>query len=94
MYNCSMKILNDLAQGVYDGLQNNEKTRNQFSYKEIIDVMEECVSYIFLGLICTVFLVFIHFYFKISIEGFLILLWAFILYGFVNSKEYKKIKKK
>lgn len=89
-----MKILNDIAQGVYDGLQENEKTKNQFSYTEIIDVIEECVSYIFLGLICTVLLVFIHFYFKVSIGGFLILVWAFILYGFTNSKEYKNIKKK
>lgn len=89
-----MKILNDIAQGVYDGLQENEKTRNQFSYTEIIDVIEECVSYIFFGLICTVLLVFIHFYFKVSIGGFLILVWAFILYGFTNSKEYKNIKKR
>ncbi len=94
MYNECMKILNDLAQGVYDGLQENEKTRNQFSYNEIIDVIEEFVAYVFFGLICTVLLVFIHFYFKVTIGGFLVLVWAFILYGFTNSKEFKKIKKK
>ncbi len=89
-----MKILNDIAKGVYDGLQENEKTRNQFSYTEIIDVMEEFVSYMFLGLICTVISIFIHFYFNISVGGILILVWAFILYGFTNSKEFTKIKKK
>lgn len=94
MYNKGMKILNDIAQGVYDGLQENEKTRNHFSYSEIIDVMEEFVSYVFLGLICTVLSIFVYFYFQISVSGILIVIWAFILYGFVNSKEYKNIKKK
>lgn len=91
-----MKILKDIAQGVYDGLQNNEKTRNLYSYTDIIDVIEEFVAYFFLGLICTVSTIFIFLYFHIQIEmgGILILVWAFILYGFLNSKEYKKLKKK
>ena len=32
------KFLKDIAQGVYDGLQENEGTHNQYSFQEIYDV--------------------------------------------------------
>lgn len=44
------KFLKDIAQGVYDGLQENEGTHNQYSFQDIYDVIQEFVSYIFVGM--------------------------------------------
>ena len=48
------KFLKDIAQGVYDGLQENEGTHNQYSFQDIYDVIQEFVSYIFVGMILSV----------------------------------------
>ena len=45
------RFLKDIAQGIYDGLQENEATHNQYSFQEIYDVIQEFVSYVFVGLI-------------------------------------------
>ena len=45
------RFLKDIAQGIYDGLQENEATHNQYSFQEIYDVIQEFVSYFFVGLI-------------------------------------------
>ena len=86
------RFLKDIAQGIYDGLQENEATHNQ----EIYDVIQEFVSYVFVGLILSVGAVFGYPYYKtfISLGAVLLLVWAFILYYFLNSKDFKKIKKK
>ena len=88
--------IKNLAQGVYDGLQENEETRNRFSFQEIYDVILEFVSFFFMGLICTVLVCFIWAYYKISISlgGILILVWSLIFYYFLNSRDVKNIKKK
>ena len=41
------RFLKDIAQGIYDGLQENEATHNQYSFQEIYDVIQEFVSYLF-----------------------------------------------
>ena len=86
------RFLKDIAQGIYDGLQENETTHNQYSFQEIYDV----ISYVFVGLILSVGAVFWYPYYKtfISLGAVLLLVWAFILYYFLNSKDFKKIKKK
>lgn len=86
----------NIAQGVYDGLQENKETQNKYTFNDILDVIEEFVAYIFVGLICTVIFIFLKLYFKwqVSIAGFLVLIWAFVLYYFTNSKPFKKLKKK
>lgn len=78
------------------GLQENEVTHNQYSFQEIYDVIQEFVSYVFVGLILSVGAVFGYPYYKtfISLGAVLLLVWAFILYYFLNSKDFKKIKKK
>ena len=78
------KFLKDIAQGVYDGLQENEGTHNQYSFQDIYDV------------ILSVGAIFAYPYYKafISLGAVLLLVWAFILYYFLNSKDFKKIKKK
>lgn len=43
------RFLKDIAQGIYDGLQENEATHNQYSFQEIYDVIQEFVSYLFLA---------------------------------------------
>ena len=48
------RFLKDIAQGIYDGLQENETTHNQYSFQEIYDVIQEFVSYVFVGLILSV----------------------------------------
>lgn len=90
------KFLKDIAQGIYDGLQENEATHNQYCFQEIYDVIQEFVSYVFVGLILSVGAVFGYPYYKtfISLGAVLLLVWAFILYYFLNSKDFKKIKKK
>ena len=90
------ECIKNLAQGVYDGLQENEETRNRFSFQEIYDVILEFVSFFFMGLICTVLVCFIWAYYKISISlgGILILVWSLIFYYFLNSRDVKNIKKK
>lgn len=90
------KFLKDIAQGVYDGLQGNEGTHNQYSFQDIYDVIQEFVSYIFVGMILSVGAIFAYPYYKafISLGAVLLLVWAFILYYFLNSKDFKKIKKK
>lgn len=90
------QFLKNLAQGVYDGLQNNEQTKNKYTFQEIYDVILEFVSYFFLGLILTVCVCFIWAYFKVSISlaGILVLVWALVLYYFLNSKDVKNMKKK
>ena len=88
------KFLKNLAKGVYDGLQENEETRNRFSFQEIYDVILEFVSFFFMGLICTVLVCFIWAYFKISVSlgGILVLIWSLIIYYFINSTDVKNIK--
>lgn len=90
------KFLKDIAQGVYDGLQENEGTHNQYSFQDIYDVIQEFVSYIFVGMILSVGAIFAYPYYKafISLGTVLLLVWAFILYYFLNSTDFKKIKKK
>lgn len=90
------RFLKDIAQGIYDGLQEDEATHNQYSFQEIYDVIQEFVSYVFVGLILSVGAVFGYPYYKtfISLGAVLFLVWAFILYYFLNSKDFKKIKKK
>lgn len=89
-------FLKNLAQGVYDGLQENKDTQNKYTFNDILDVIEEFVAYIFVGLICTVFFLFFKLYFQwqVSIAGFLVLIWSFVVYYFTNSKPFKKIKRK
>ncbi len=58
------KFLKDIAQGVYDGLQENEATHNQYSFQEIYDVIQEFVSYLFVGMILSVGAVFGYPYYK------------------------------
>ena len=89
------KFLKDIAQGVYDGLQENEGTHNQYRFQDIYDVIQEFVSYIFVGMILSVGAIFAYPYYKafISLGAVLLLVWAFILYYFLNSKDFKKIKK-
>lgn len=90
------RFLKDIAQGIYDGLQENEATHNQYSFQEIYDVIQEFVSYLFVGMILSVGAIFAYPYYKafISLGVVLLLVWAFILYYFLNSKDFKKIKKK
>lgn len=98
------RFLKDIAQGIYDGLQEDEydglqedeATHDQYSFQEIYDVIQEFVSYVFVGLILSVGAVFGYPYYKtfISLGAVLLLVWAFILYYFLNSKDFKKIKKK
>ena len=90
------KFLKDIAQGIYDGLQENETTHNQYSFQEIYDVIQEFVSYLFFGMILSVGAIFAYPYYKafISLGAVLLLVWAFILYYFLNSTDFKKIKKK
>ena len=78
------RFLKDIAQGIYDGFQ------------EIYDVIQEFVSYLFVGMILSVGAIFAYPYYKafISLGAVLLLVWAFILYYFLNSKDFKKIKKK
>lgn len=89
------KFLKDIAQGVYDGLQENEGTHNQYSFQDIYDVIQEFVSYIFVGMILSVGAIFAYPYYKafISLGAVLLLVWAFILYYFLNSKDFKKNQK-
>lgn len=89
------KFLKDIAQGVYDGLQENEGTHNQYSFQDIYDVIQEFVSYIFVGMILSVGAIFAYPYYKafISLGAVLLLVWAFILYYFLNSKDFKKSKR-
>ena len=90
------RFLKDIAQGIYDGLQENETTHNQYSFQEIYDVIQEFVSYLFAGLILSVGAVFWYPYYKtfISLGAVLLLVGALILYYFLSSKDFKKIKKK
>ena len=97
VYSIHMKrFLKNIAQGMYDGLQENEATHNQYSFQEIYDVIQEFVSYVFVGLILSVGAVFGYPNYKtfISLGAVLLLVWAFILYYFLNSKDFKKIKRK
>lgn len=89
------KFLKDIAQGVYDGLQENEGTHNQYSFQDIYDVIQEFVSYIFVGMILSVGAIFAYPYYKafISLGAVLLLVWAFILYYFLNSTDFKKSKR-
>lgn len=41
------RFLKDIAQGIYDGLQEDEATHDQYSFQEIYDVIQEFVSYVF-----------------------------------------------
>ena len=96
-YSIHMKrFLKDIAQGVYDGLQENEVTHDQYSFQDIYNVIQEFVSYIFVGLILSVGAIFAypHYKFFISLAAVLILVWSFIFYYFVSSQDFKKIKKK
>ena len=43
------RFLKDIAHGIYDGLQENEVTHNQYSFQEIYDVIQEFVSYVLLA---------------------------------------------
>ena len=90
------KFLKDIAKCVYDGLQENEGTHNQYSIQDIYEVILEFVSYIFVGMILSVGAIFAYPYYKafITFGAVLLLVWAFILYYFLNSKDFKKIKKK
>ena len=90
------KFLKNIAQGIYDGLQENEATHNQYCFQEIYDVIQEFVSYVFVGMILSVGAIFAYPYYKafISLGAVLLLVWAFILYYFLNSTDFKKIKKK
>ena len=84
------RFLKDIAQGIYDGLQEDEATHDQYSFQEIYDVIQEFVSYVFVGLILSVGAVFGYPYYKtfISLGAVLLLVWAFILYYFLNSKDF------
>ena len=62
------KFLKDIAQGVYDGLQENEGTHNQYSFQDIYDVIQEFVSYIFVGMILSVGAIFAYPYYKAFIS--------------------------
>ena len=90
------QFLKNIAQGVYDGLQNSEQTKNKYTFQEIYNVILEFVSYFFLGLILTVCVSFIWAYFKVpmALSGILASIWALVLYYFLNSKDVKNIKKK
>lgn len=89
------RFLKDIAQGIYDGLQEDEATHNQYSFQEIYDVIQEFVSYIFVGLILSVGAVFGYPYYKtfISLGAVLLLVWAFILYYFLIQRILKKSKR-
>lgn len=62
------RFLKDIAQGIYDGLQENEATHNQYSFQEIYDVIQEFVSYVFVGLILSVGAIFGYSYYKTFIS--------------------------
>lgn len=89
------RFLKDIAQGIYDGLQEDEATHNQYSFQEIYDVIQEFVSYVFVGLILSVGAVFGYPYYKtfISLGAVLLLVWAFILYYFLIQRILKKSKR-
>ena len=44
------RFLKDIAHGIYDGLHGSKFTHNQYSFQEIYDVIQEFVSYVFVGL--------------------------------------------
>mgnify|MGYP003373738854 CR=1 FL=1 len=62
------RFLKDIAQGIYDGLQENEATHNQYSFQDIYDVIQEFVSYIFVGMILSVGAIFAYPYYKAFIS--------------------------